>query len=82
MSWPRLREAKPLGDADGAADGCDGRVGEQHVDDALLALVHGGEADVGAGERAAVEEPGVLDGQEALGHDAVEHDGADEEAER
>ena len=79
VSWPRLMLDQPEVMPMVLPTLCDGRVGEQDVDDALLPLRHRVEADVGAGLGAAHEQAGVLDRQEALRHDAVELDRADDD---
>ena len=69
-------------DADDRDDARHVGVGADGVGDLVLQLHHLGEGDLRAGLHHRLDEPRVLQRQEALGHDHVEADGDDQRADR
>ena len=67
-------------DADEGGEAFNGRVLQDDVDQLLLALGHGGEADGLWRFGDAEDDAGVLHGEEALGHDDEEQHGDDDRA--
>ena len=75
---PLLRVVLVPSATDEGGDGVDGGVCEEDVGELLLPLRHGGEGDGRRGLGDALEDAGVLRGEEAFGDGDVEDDGEDE----